>query len=193
MTPAEARAERAELEAALAVANESYSQSAAKRGEAEIHRGRAARALALLRTKQITGQASAEDVDEAARQVAEADRDAAEALDRTNLSYDAARSAERALDELFAEHLSAFVEDAQAATEHAGHMLMALEEPYGAALAAWEAADQAWAPLARAARVEGVPPFPVASPFLDLRRGAIRARPSQVSVVSDEEEAEGVF
>jgi hypothetical protein len=189
MTPSEARAHRAELEAALANAERSYTDNTIRRQEAETERAQATRALAALRTAHATGGATDKQVEAATKRVMRADQDHARQHEAVNYAYDAARALERRLDELFGEHLEAFAMDAQESTRQAAAALLALEEPYEAARSAWDAAARAWAPLARAAAVQGVEPFPVPSVFRDVRAGALVPRPASVVVTTAADEA----
>jgi hypothetical protein len=189
MTPSEARARRADLEAALANAERSYTEGTVRRQEAEAERAHATRALAALKQARASGGATDKEVDAAAKRLARADQEVARQHDLANTALDAVHHHEHLLGDLFGEHFEAFVEDAQEATHQAATALLAMEAPFEAAREAWEAAARAWAPLARAARVEGVQGFPLTDLFGDVRAGALVPRPASIVVTTAADEA----
>jgi hypothetical protein len=90
---------------------------------------------------------------ETAREETQAKRDElAKDLTKAQEHAEAAAVARRAVEDelsmLYAEHFDAFAEEAELVTEQAHAALLALAEPYMAAMTAWRLAVTIWAPLA---------------------------------------------
>lgn len=104
-------------------------------------------------------QAAARGDNKSHRRAAEIDselrdiRDGIEAAQaKVNAAHAARTAVEQEIERLYTDHLPAFAAEAELKTQEAHERLLALEEPYRAALAAWAAAARAWQPLAGAVR-----------------------------------------
>lgn len=183
MTREQACARRAHLESAKEAAYSAYHDATVGRQQAEVERATATRAVAATRTQRATGGASDKAVEQAHKRITKAETDYADQLDRANAALDAVKAIEQQLDQLYSEAFTELVEEAEDVTQAAHAAVLALEAPYEHAREAWDAAVRAWAPLARAARIDGVGDFPM-EPWPELvRAGDFAARPPGVEVL----------
>lgn len=152
MTPGDPIEQRARLQQEVRAAT-------AVRSEAERHKSRLATEHKELLTRRSAAAAAAARGREHAESASEVDTlvtlNEAEAqraaLDYTG-AYRGLEAARRELEQLYVDHLDAFVEEALAATETFQRAFAEIETPYRKAMALHGRADETWAPLIAAIR-----------------------------------------
>jgi len=144
----------------------------------------AERAMGSL-AKRITAMDFSDDEGELDLEVAHAtaEADYRKHLEKANSALDRVKTLEAEIEALYEREFGTFAEEANAATEVADTAIADLAVVYERAVKAWGAAVQAWAGPCRAARIDGVPPFPLARHVIaDLFSGEVRAQPPRVEV-----------
>jgi hypothetical protein len=178
--PVGALAQRDEL---VRKRDESYAVYARETQMRQLAEGVMSSAAKRVRNMDFNGAAGEDELD-AEVQHATAEADYRKHLDRANSALDRVKSHEAELDHLYEREFGVFAEEANGATEVADTAIADLGTAAKRAVEAWDAAVAAWAGPCRAARISGVPPFPVGGHVMaELLAGHVRAQPPSVEVM----------
>lgn len=175
--PVGAVAQRDELIRKRDAAYNAYADYTRQRQECE-------RAMAQLK-RQLESDEAGEDVEGA---YAQTQRDYDRSLAKANVNLDRVKGLEAEIEALYGREFQAFAEEASKVTATATVACDDFLAAWRRCKPTWQAATEAWAPLCRSVRIEGVRPFPVTEHQLsELLNGEAVAQPPGVEIFDDAE------
>jgi hypothetical protein len=173
---------KAELDATMSRAEQLYREATVERQKAERTKSVAVIRLSVTQRERVEGTAAENDVTRAEDALEAAHALVAQHHKAANEALTVVKRCDWQRDELIRKNPEVFAEEAEQLTQSALRALEACTQPMREAQTAYEAASAAWAPVARAMAVAGVPAWPLVSADSLRNPGQFAARPPSVSM-----------